>query len=261
MGSGHSRYRPCACHALSLSLSVLPILLMSVAIGQGAEPETVSYETTDGFRISAHYYQPDITSSRAVLIVPGANEGRDAWQTAADSLRSLGFHALVPDVRGTGESVTQHGFDRYQSSFTAREHSAAAMDGNAGLCYLRDLPGTTIREVALIGSGTGCFSVLGTDGEGFDRISIVLLSPRGEAGDWVDTRARGAELPALIVVGKDDLLGIEATTAALQVFPDSECWIVDGRGRGAELLRSRQDLISSLVDWFPHSTGESQEDR
>ena len=258
MRFGERRYSPRDRYAPRLFLLML---LTSVAFGAGAKPEAVSYETSDGFRISAHYYRPDTTSSRAVLIVPGTEERKDVWQTAAESLRCKGFHTLVPDLRGTGESVTQHGFDRHQSSFTAREHSAAAVDGNAGLCYLRDLPGTTIREIALVGSGTGNFSVLGTDGDGFDRVSIVLLSPRGDAGDWVDTRARGAERPALIVVGKDDLLGIEATTAVLRVFPDSECWIVDGRGRGAELLRSRSDLIPSLISWLQHSTDQSQEDR
>ncbi len=123
----------------------------------GATPETVHYGTSDGFAVTADYYAPARPSARAVLILPGAKEGRSAWQGIADSLTAFGLHVLVPDLRGTGESALQRGIRRDRARFTNGELQAARLDAEAGLRYLRELPATTIHEAALVSPGTRMF--------------------------------------------------------------------------------------------------------
>jgi hypothetical protein len=115
--------------------------------------------------------------------------------------------------------------------------------------YLQNLRAGTIDELVVIGSGTGAAGALGCLSNGFERVAGLLVSPRRSsiAGDRHTAQELGAG-KLLIVVARDDLLGIEASAHLIGDRGDRECWIADGRGRGAELFASRMDLFFACVE-------------
>jgi hypothetical protein len=135
------------------------------------------------------------------------------------------------------------------------------IDVPSALRYLRELPGVTEPEVAFVGSGLGCFEVIDSRRIDFEGFSCVFLSPRGDWLDWTDGAPSGvADWPVLVIATADDLLSLEATAAILNEAPQRECWVVDGSGRGVELLRSRPDLASRMAAWILRSGGAAGEE-
>jgi pimeloyl-ACP methyl ester carboxylesterase len=228
-------------------------LLLFLSAGRcAAGPETVHYTSSDGFSITADYYRPSKPSALGVLVLPGAKEGRQAWQAAADSLARRGLHVLVPDLRGTGESAIQRGLRRERARFVSGEVQAARLDAEAGLRYLRELPATTIHAAALVSSGDADLSSYGARHGIMDRIARVVISPIS-----LDDRGEGTrnEDPLLVIVGTEDIVGIEASARLAAEDPKRECWLVDGAGRGVELLQIRLDLIPDLTGWIEGRIG------
>ncbi|MFB3910300.1 MAG: hypothetical protein ACE15D_18075 [Candidatus Eisenbacteria bacterium] len=237
--------------ALAVVCGLAFVLTLAIpARARPAEPETVAYTTADGFRVVARYYRPAAPASFAAVILPDPAEGKEAWSFLADTLLALGYHVLVPDLRGTGESALRRGVRRDRSRFTAAEIADAGLDAAAALHYFRDLPATSIRGVAWIGSGAGNAALLHADLGGPERAVRILVSPRIEDTEVSPLRSEG---PLLVVVENDDLPGIEASASLVPGHTDRRCWLIEGVGRGAELLRSRGDWISTLTSWIERS--------
>lgn len=231
---------------------VAALTILAAACGPVLGGETIQYPTSDGFRITADYYRPEAPSARAILLLPDPKEGRAAWSAVADSLARRGFHILVADLRGTGESLFQNGIRRDRSRFAASEGVAAGLDAEAALRYLRDLRATSIRAVALIGSGDGTDAVLRASRMWVDRTARVALSPLPGGADirsveWKD--------PFLLIVGNKDVLGIEVSASVDWSRSGAECWLIDGIGRGIDLMRVRPDLVESLARWVDGALG------
>jgi pimeloyl-ACP methyl ester carboxylesterase len=211
----------------------------------------VAYASPDAFRILASYYRPDSASTGGVVILPDPKEGRGAWVAVAESLRTAGFHVLVPDLRGTGQSFSQRGVRRDRARFTRGETAAAGLDAEAAMRYLRDLPDTGIRAVVLIGSGKGASSVFGGRKIAFERFGRILVSP-GAAEEGEDWAGAIAEQPGelLVIVTNHDLTGVDVAASLIPKDGSKECWMVEGSERGPDLFRSRSDLLAPLVQWI-----------
>jgi hypothetical protein len=226
-------------------------LFLAAGVGVAQEAETGD-AAVDADQPPVSYYRPLGESSRAVLIAPGLDESEEAWVPLADSLRRSGFHVVIAGL----------GAVQAPSSSRPTRVASAAIDAREALCYLRDLPGVPVRAITLVGSGSGCSAVLDVGEIAFETCSYIFLSP---SGDWQDWRAGGSpgvgECSILVTTAADDLLSLEASAAILRDVPQQECWVVDGRGRGVELLRSRPDLISRLTAWIVRAAGESGEER
>ncbi len=242
-GLGHRQ------RTLILAAATVGYLLVGPA---GAAPQTVHYGTSDGFAVTADYFAPALPSARAVLILPDTKEGRSAWLGIADSLVAAGLHVLVPDLRGTGGSALQRGIRRDRARFTNGELQAARLDAEAGLRYLRELPATTIHEAALVCSGDADVSSFRARPGIMDRIARVIVSPAWTQESGLRAAQAGS---VLVVVGTGDIIGIEASARLAAEDPTRECWLIDGAGRGAELLRTRPDLIPLLADWIGRTIG------
>jgi hypothetical protein len=241
---GQGDRRPAAGLAAAAAL-----LLAGAAIGAAAP---IHYVTTDGFMITADYYAPSRPSATAAVILPDPKEGRLTWSAVANSLATAGLHVLVPDLRGTGESALQRGIRRDRARFSNGELQAARLDAEAGLRYLRELPATTIHEAALVSSGDADLSSYRSRPGIMDRVVRVIVSPSSAEGMGLE---RGKAGPVLVVVGNGDVVGIEASARLVAEDPKRECWLVDGAGRGAELLRARPDLATLMVDWVGRMIG------
>jgi dienelactone hydrolase len=226
------------------------VLALALLCGSAsAESVPVSYASPDGFRIFAHYYRPDSASARAVVLLPDPAEGKERWTAVADSLRARGFHVLVPDLRGTGESATQRGLRRDRATFSRRERHDG-IDARAALQYLRDLPATTIRAAAIVGSGEAAACALEARRADLPRVSCALVSPRTIEDGGVEPVP---EIPTMVMIGRDDVLGLEAALRLTRVESTVETWLVDAAQAGSELLQSRLDLVDAWSHWIAHS--------
>ena len=243
------------CRLLAAAVS----LFLAAGIAAAREAGT-NGAAADGTRPPFSCYRPLLNSSRAVLIAYGTDESAEAWAPIADSLQRSGFHVLVVDLGGAEVNATTRAARRDRNGQRATD-VGPVMDGQTALWYLRDLPDAKVQEVTLVGSGSGCSAFLGIPEIDCERFSLVLVSPRGDWQDWKRrTRSGRWDYPILVVATKDDLLSIEASAAILQEVPQQECWVVDGRGRGAELLRSRPDLVSRLTAWIARSVSAAGEE-
>ena len=227
-------------------------VLAAVAAADGT---VVTYSTPDGFRVLADYYRPETASDRAVVILPDPKEGREPWGPIADSLRARGYHVLVPDLRGAGESQFQRGIRHDRHHFSEGELAAASIDGQSAVRYLRNLPGSTVRRVAMIGSGEGAPSVLAVPSRGLDGFARILVSPLPAVVARPIPPDPNGSPSLLIIVGGDDVLGIEAAAGLIPNDSTKECWLLDGPGRGSDLLRARIDLFPALLARIDRSLG------
>jgi hypothetical protein len=219
-----------------------------------AAPEEVAYATSDAFRILASYYRPESRSTAAIVILPDPKEGRGAWGALAESLRTDGFHVLVPDLRGTGQSVVQRGVRRDRARFTRSEASNAGLDAEAALRYLVGLPDTGIGAVALIASGNAVMALPGTRNASTWRSSRILISPSPDEGSEPWTEAMRSEADELLViVTSHDLNGIDVAATLIPKDGSKECWIVEGTERGPALLLARSELLGPLSRWIRKS--------
>lgn len=253
-GSGLLAHKPTVAR-LGRQCAWIMLALMLAAISvdpSAAGPETVHYLSPDGFSITADYYRSAGPSALGILVLPDALEGRRVWEIAADSLARRGFHVLVPDLRGTGESAMQRGLRRERARFVGGEVQAARLDAEAGLRYLRELPATTIHHAALVSSGDADDASYAARLGIMDRIARVVVSP-SSLGDGKEGSRNDA--PLLVLVGTEDIVGIEASSRLVAEDPERECWLVEGAGRGAELLRVRLDLIPDLANWIEGRIG------
>jgi hypothetical protein len=216
-----------------------------------AAPEEVAYATSDAFRILASYYRPLARSATAIVILPDPKEGRAAWGAIADSLRAGGFHVLVPDLRGTAQSVMQRGVRRDRARFTRSEAANAGLDAEAALRYLGGLPDTGIRAFALIASGNAVMAVPGARKASSWRSSRILLSPSPDEGSESWTEAMRSEVgDLLVIVTSHDLNGIDVAATLIPEDGSKECWMIEGTDRGPGLLLARSDLVGPLARWI-----------
>jgi pimeloyl-ACP methyl ester carboxylesterase len=231
-------------------------LLLAVVSPRGiasGTSEEVAYATPDAFRVLATYYRPDSGSTGAIVILPDPQEGRAMWGALAESLRTTGFHVLVADLRGAGQSVVQRGVRRERSRFTRSEIANAGLDAEAARRYLLELPDTKIRSIALLASGSGAMAAFRGRNAAEEMSCRVLISPSpDEDTDWDGARP-GGEGDLLVIVTNHDLVGIDAAAALVPKDGSRECWMVDGTDRGAALFAARSDLVHPLIRWIRES--------
>lgn len=257
MGMSKFRVRSWGSQRAAVCLTVLLCLVCpgKVIAGVVAPGDTVgrsdlNYFSLDGFRIYASYYRPPVASDRAAIIFPDPKEGRRDWDAIADTLRRHGIHVLVPELRGTGESIFQRGIRRDRARFSDTELTSTSPDAVPALRFIRQIPGATIRSIAMIGSGGGTPVALHPLPRGIYRGIRILISPRVARGERPDSVAARDPEPRLTIVSRDDVLGIEAAAIWIGEDPLRPCWIVDAPGQGSGLMRTRLDLLEHLVRWM-----------
>ncbi len=85
-----------------------------------------------------------------------------------------------------------------------------------------------------------------------DRVVRVIVSPASTEESGLKAAPVGS---ILVVVGTGDIIGIEASAQLAGEDPKRECWLIEGTGRGADLLRARPDLVPLLADWIGRTIG------
>jgi hypothetical protein len=227
---------------------VLLVLFSASIIAASKGSEIVDYMSPDGFRITASYYRPDTGSDRAIIIFPDPEEGRDAWASIAGTLSGRGYHVLVPELRGTGDSMTQRGIRRERTRFTDAEIAATSFEAQAAIRFVQGLQNANVQTVTLIGSGKAGPAARDASGKWFPRLCRILVSPQPEPGAKPASRSAGGH--PLVLISNVDLLGIESAESLRVADPGGECWLLDAGERGADLLESRFDLFPEIILWI-----------
>ena len=113
--------------------------------GKPLQPVTI--QTEDGLNLSA-WYVPN-SADRAVIVLAGIYGDRDACISNAEVYLDLGYSALLPDLRGTGESEG----DRISIGWHERKDLIACFNYLRGLGYQHiGAHGTSL------GAATICFA-------------------------------------------------------------------------------------------------------
>lgn len=201
---------------------VMVLVCASLAVGQvlpppksgeqkAGEKQSVTFETSDGVKIAADYYAPNVRAGEkapVAILIHMFPADRTSWEPLVPKLTEAGFAVLAYDIRGKGGSVepaSKNLAKRYQDQDRSL-FNEAWKDAEAAKKWLAAQPSCDVNRIAMIGASIGCSISLdygrrdkavkaivclspGTDYFGVDSIThirkcgkraILLMSPRIE---------------------------------------------------------------------------------
>jgi pimeloyl-ACP methyl ester carboxylesterase len=194
-----------------------------------APPEDVKFTTKDGWEIHATYY-PGKLKKNAVpfIMLHGFGGSRADYDGLAKYLQSLGHAAIVPDLRGHGQSNTRPGPKgetvEEPEDLSNNEIKGFAADVEACKKFLREKNNAgelNIEMLTVIGADVSCITALQWSNydwnvqnlpaykQGKDVKMVVLLSPtqsfKGNSISPTMTQpAVKKELTIVMIVGRED---------------------------------------------------------
>ncbi len=207
--------------------------------------KTVSFETEDGVKIVADYYQAPNSKFAGILIHMMPSD-RKSFVNLAKKLQEAGYSALAIDLRGHGESINStKGFLNYKN-FTDDEHQASIYDIKAASEFLKK-EGFPIENQFLIGASIGANLSLQFLFQNQLIKAVVLLSPginyRGIKIE--EFLKKDFENKILVIIGRNDLQSITSLDLFKKLTPSSTIYILDSQAHGTDLLDS--DLIEKII--------------
>jgi hypothetical protein len=196
---------------------------------KAAPPEDVKLTTKDGWEIHATYYAGKLKKNAVPFIMLHGWEGTRAdYDGLAKYLQSLGHAAIVPDLRGHGQSNTRPGPKEVTvespDDLTNNEVKGMVADVEACKKFLREKNNAgdvNIEMLTVVGADVTCITALQwsaydwnvqnlpTYKQGKDVKMVVLLSPtqsfKGSSISPTLTQpAIKKELTIVIIVGRED---------------------------------------------------------
>ncbi len=174
------------------SLIAVCLLLVAAPMAR-ADGEVVSFKTSDGVRIEADYYAPQVegdAKASVVILIHMYPADRGSWKPLIPKLHDMGFAVLAYDIRGNGGS-TQPADMNLAEKYQSRDESLfenAWRDVAAAKKWLGEQKECDTSRLALVGASIGC-SISLHYGSRDDAVkAIVCLSP-GTNYFGVDSKA------------------------------------------------------------------------
>jgi dienelactone hydrolase len=169
----------------SMSKVLVPVLvsfvwLVTAHAAPGAEtPQVVTFQASDGMRLTADYFPPpeDLRSlAPMVILLHMYRSDRHAWQPLIRPLHEAGFAVLAVDLRGHGDSATtetrQRVLDRDPKLFREMQN-----DLRGAYDFLAAQPRVDRARFALVGASVGCSVALQYAARDRSVDAVVCLSP------------------------------------------------------------------------------------
>lgn len=240
----------------------LAAALLACALVAGAaradEPETVRFETKDGFRIAGSLWPAADPEAPVALLLHQFNRDRRSFPKLVPALREKGFTVLAIDQRGQGESLerkTDAGTERVRIHDVPRDRVgtmvlAGTGDVAAALAFLRER-GLATQPLVLVGASYGCTVALLATREQ-DVAAVVLLSP-GSAyfGVEVLQAARDYRGALFAIAAEDDPVrespGDTRDLAKAHEGPE-ELLVYETGGHGTGLLDAHPELAQRIAE-------------
>jgi len=181
------------------------------AFAHTPKPQAVHFETTDGVKIEADYYAPEVTPGEkapVAILIHMYPADRKSWRSLTGPLHEAGFACLAYDIRGKAGSAGPPE-KRLREMYEGRDprlFADAWKDAEAATKWLAGRAECDASRIACIGASIGCSISLefasrepavkavvclspGTNYFGVDSIAhikkcgkraILLIAPEGE---------------------------------------------------------------------------------
>jgi pimeloyl-ACP methyl ester carboxylesterase len=238
--------------------------LFLASLARAAGPESVSFETSDGFTLKADLWRAADPKAPVAILLHQFNRDRHSFPALVPALQQQGFTVLALDQRGQGDSTRQKtpgGERTVRIQELPRNRvgplvKAGPADVAAALAFLASQGAATDR-VALVGASYGCtVSLLTTDSEKSVR-AVALLSP-GADYFGVDALAPARTFHgALFAIAAEDdpVKSSPASAGALVQAHDGpeRLLIHPSGGHGVALLDTHPELAAEISRFLAHA--------
>lgn len=197
--------------------------------------------TADGETIAYQYYSA-APGKPAVILLHMLRMDRTSWNDFASALNAKGYHVIVPDLRGHGQSTGNW------EDFTKEDFQNMRFDVAAMKSVLQSRQ-ADIGRLGIVGASIGANVAVTYAAADPDVRTLVLLSPgleyRGVHAEGINL----VEKPILIVASSEDKYSADSTEALAARNPLVETILYNGAGHGTQMF-SKSQLQPTLFDWL-----------
>ena len=194
----------------------------------------VSFETADGARIFANFYEG---GDYAVVLAHGAVFNKESWAPLAKELSAGGLRVLAIDFRGYGKSTD------------GRESGALHLDVLGAIKYLK---AAGAKRISLVGGsmGGGAVGEAATRvklGE-IDRLILLAASPVENPGELQGTK--------LFIVSEGDDSVTEVRDQFQRAKEPKKMVVLKGNAHAQHIFKTSQsrELSSTIIHWLHETT-------
>ncbi|GAF94424.1 unnamed protein product, partial [marine sediment metagenome] len=177
---------------------------------------------------------------------------RHRWEPFAVRAQRAGYHCLAIDLRGHGESTTQHVRRLTYRNFTRDDWLAVRQDIDAAKHALLD-QGADPDNLALVGASIGANLALHYAVDNYDIQAVVLVSPGLDyKGVKTETEiAAYGKRPVLLMSAEGDAYAT-ASCAALNNAAVGLCELrqYPGAAHGADLFAASTSATEQVFLWL-----------
>ncbi|MFQ5817756.1 MAG: alpha/beta fold hydrolase [Terriglobia bacterium] len=212
------------------------LLLLLALLTAGCESRRPVQVPVDGEMLAGIYWQPPKPLSAALLLLPGAEAGKEDWIPLAERLQRSGYAVLAVDLRGPG----------------AAGEATRAADIAAAFAFLRDQKRVDAARLALIGAGGGADGALRFSAREPSIHALVLLSPlASEAAEPVEAAmAYYGWRPVLLAAGRGVPYGPRVERLARRAPGTAVVQLYDSAAQGIRLLYTSRELERAILDFL-----------
>lgn len=218
--------------------------------GNAVAPTTVSFATSDGWKIYASYWDAGEGQPAAILLHMLVAD-RHSYDGFGAKLAAAGFNVLALDSRGHGDSTKQDGETGRHAEFDDEAYKSSVLDVAAAKDFL-DGKGADTSKLVIVGASIGANFALNYGADDADVRAVVLLSP-GLNYHGVETTAAVAKYrgrPAYLVASDEDKYSADSVGKLHEIAADATFKMFTDAGHGTRIFAAEPFFEDALVDWL-----------
>jgi alpha-beta hydrolase superfamily lysophospholipase len=215
-----------------------------------AAPTTVSFATSDGWKIYASYREAGEGKPAAILLHMLIAD-RHSYDGFGAKLAAAGFNVLALDSRGHGDSTKQNGATKRHAEFDDEAHKSSLLDVAAAKDFLAG-KGADTSKLVIVGASIGANFALNYGADDADVRAVVLLSP-GLNYHGVETATAMAKYrgrPAYLVASDEDKYSADSAGKLHEIAAETSFKIFTDAGHGTRIFTAEPAFEDELVDWL-----------
>jgi dienelactone hydrolase len=208
----------------------------------------IDIKAADGVVLKGTYFSPGRTGP-GMLLLHQCNMDRHAWDGLAKDLADAGFHVLVIDYRGYGESGGERLTDAAERRSIMEQKWPGDVD--AAFLYLTSQKGIDKAHLAAGGASCGVTQSSALAARHHEIKALMLLS--GSASDDARTYISGNRgLPVFGAASEGDTGAAKGIKEAVEAskHPHSTLKIYPGTEHGVPMFAKNPDLEPMIVAWL-----------
>jgi pimeloyl-ACP methyl ester carboxylesterase len=215
-----------------------------------AAAETVRFKTADGIEIAADYFKGK-KHAPSVICIPMYRNARASYKPLVLPLHEKGFHVLLIDTRGHGESAPD-----LKPKVEARDPAvfrAMHFDVEAAIAFLES-KGCDATRIGLCGASVGCSVAVDATVRNTGAVRAVVLLTPGSNYLGMPTlkhlkKWRGTAV--FTFTSSEEEKTSAEVIATLRPFDASNHFVVPGKGiHGTRMLNKVASIEQTIANFF-----------